>query len=132
VTEAEEFNFNSKNEINQVELQHLQTLPSKDEAKFRMQKYIPSCLRLGKDWKASNSEASSFASLPHSEDQDDSEANQLVTHIIGLHTKLSSLPDLTPCEKVNTLFEELVGLCTQTVSESVVLEVREPRQVQND
>jgi nicotianamine synthase len=63
-------------------------------------------------------------SLSHSWDQEDLEVERLVTHIITLHTELSSLPDLRPCDEINKLFEELVVLCTRTVGETVANKVR--------
>jgi nicotianamine synthase len=63
-------------------------------------------------------------SLSHSGDQEDMVVERLVTHLVSLHTELSSLSDLSPCEEVNRLFEELVGLCTRTVGERVASKVR--------
>jgi nicotianamine synthase len=89
-----------------------------------MHKYLPSWLFCRENRNKTSSGASSSVSLSHSGDQEDLEVERLVTHIITLHTELSSLPDLRPCDEINKLFEELVVLCTRTVGETVASKVR--------
>jgi hypothetical protein len=97
-----------------------------------MHKYLPSWLFCRENGNKTSSGASSSLSLSHSGDQEDLEVERLVTHIITLHTELSSLSDLRPSEEVNKLFEELVGLCTRTVGERVASKVRWQFPVQNN
>jgi hypothetical protein len=88
-----------------------------------------------KDWlrpsEASSTEgsvhdslASSFVSVSHPADQEELEVQNIITDLLRLSSQLSGRTDLRPCEDVNNLFVELVRLCTRTVSERVVTEVR--------
>ncbi|PMD16938.1 nicotianamine synthase 3 [Hyaloscypha hepaticicola] len=72
---------------------------------------------------APESLASSFVSVSHPEDQEEPEVQSIVTDLLRLSTELSGKTDLRPCDNINNLFGELVGLCTWTVSERVVTEV---------
>ncbi len=47
------------------------------------------------------------------------EAEGYVNAVLRLHRELSLLKDLRPSEHVNGLFNELVTLCTTTLSEPV-------------
>jgi nicotianamine synthase len=89
-----------------------------------MHKYLPSWLFCRENRNKTSSGASSPVSLSHSGDQEDMVIERVVTHIITLHTGLSSLSDLSPCEEVNRLFNELVGLCTRAMGERVASMVR--------
>lgn len=71
-----------------------------------------------------DSPASSFVSVSHPTDQEEPEVQSIVTDLIRLSAEFSGRTDLRPCEDVNNLFVELVRLCTRTVSERVVTEVR--------
>jgi hypothetical protein len=94
-----------------------------------------------KDWLRSSetssnndaieSPASSFVSLSHPPEQDDWEVETLVTNLLRLHAQLSSKSDLRPCESINELFGQLVGLCTRVVSESVANKVSNCLRSQN-
>lgn len=68
--------------------------------------------------------ASSFVSVSRPADQEEPEVQNIVTDLLRLSAELSGRTDLRPCENVNNLFGELVSLCTRTVSERVVTEVR--------
>ena len=68
--------------------------------------------------------ASSFVSVSHAADQEKPEVLNIVTDLLRLSAELSVKTDLRPCGNVNNLFGELVRLCTRTVSERVVTEVR--------
>jgi hypothetical protein len=58
--------------------------------------------------------------------EQDAEVTRFVDRLIELHRVLSRLDDLRPCQSVNELFGELVGLCTQTLSTSTTNEVSCP------
>jgi len=47
--------------------------------------------------------------------EDDANVHQ----ILSLYNRISREKDLRPCAAINTLFGELVGLCTQTLSQEV-------------
>ena len=68
--------------------------------------------------------ASSFVSVSHPADQEEPEVQNIVTDLLRLSAELSGKTDLRPCEDINSLFGELVRLCTRTVSERVFTEVR--------
>jgi hypothetical protein len=68
--------------------------------------------------------ASSFVCLSNTWEVEDTKSDALIANLIRIHTELSLRTDLRPCEDINRLFEELVELCTQTVSERVADKVR--------
>jgi nicotianamine synthase len=47
------------------------------------------------------------------------EADSNIQQILSLYNRLSQKTDLKPCAAINTIFGELVGLCTQTLSQEV-------------
>jgi nicotianamine synthase len=67
--------------------------------------------------------ASSFVSVSRPSDQEEPEVQNIVTDLLRLSTELFGRTDLRPCDN-NNLFGDLVRLCTRTVSERVVTEVR--------
>ena len=42
------------------------------------------------------------------------EIERLIRSILRIHTELSTAKELKPCPEINGLFEELVGICTQS------------------
>jgi nicotianamine synthase len=63
-------------------------------------------------------------SVSRPSDQEAPEVQNIVTDLLRLSAELSGRIDLRPCENFNNLFGDLVRLCTRTVSERVVTEVR--------
>lgn len=63
------------------------------------------------------------------------EVNQVESIIGGitrLHAILVREPDLRPCGRINSLFEELVSICSQTLSQDNVLRARQFSVVNNN
>ena len=49
----------------------------------------------------------------------EAEAESYIEYILSLYGSLSKKTDLRPCTSINAIFRELVGLCTQTLSQDV-------------
>jgi hypothetical protein len=47
------------------------------------------------------------------------EADSNIQQVLSLYNRLSQKTDLKPCAAINAIFRELVGLCTQTLSQEV-------------
>ncbi|KAE9364131.1 Nicotianamine synthase [Stipitochalara longipes BDJ] len=88
-----------------------------------MHKYLPSWLRWGGRCNDIASTISSFVSVSHPPEQEDPEAQHIVSNLLRLHTELFLLSDLRPCDIINALFGELVEQCTRTVGESITTRV---------
>jgi nicotianamine synthase len=97
-----------------------------------MHKYLPSWLSWSERCDNTASGAISSVSVSHTTSQEKPEVRQLIANILRNHTELSSLSDLRPCEEVNTLFGELVGLCTKSVCEHDANEASQGRVVLNE
>jgi len=76
-----------------------------------------------KTWLRWSDSSNSSVTLIDSQQEAGPEVESLVTEITRLHKNLSSRTDLKPCTEVNTLFGELIELCTQTLSEYVTSQV---------
>jgi len=90
-----------------------------------MHRYLPSWLRWGVSNNDTASTTSSWESVSPLSGEEAPEAQQIVSDIVTLHTQLSSLPDLGPCDTTNALFGELVAQCTQAVGETMASKVCE-------
>ncbi|SZE99901.1 unnamed protein product [Blumeria hordei] len=65
---------------------------------------------------------------PEKQTTENAEANILIKKLLHIYAQLAARTDLRPCSEVNSLFSELVEVCTQTVSDRVTnLVLENPR-----
>jgi hypothetical protein len=69
--------------------------------------------------KQSNGYAGGSSAVTLTMTKEEREAEGYINTVLRLHRELSLLRDLRPSECVNRLFNELVTLCTTTLSEAV-------------
>ncbi|TVY26502.1 putative nicotianamine synthase [Lachnellula hyalina] len=68
--------------------------------------------------EATDTDAKSV-SVTLADDTSSLEAQSHVEQVLSLYRSLCKQPDLRPCTSINAIFNELVGLCTQTMSKNV-------------